>query len=107
MKNSLLNNLQREGTKKVFASLLSILIGLAVGAIVVVFVGLFKPGIGIRGIWDGIQIIFFGILAKGREAGQLVWGFNPTAWGNMLFRATPLVMTGLSVAIAIGRKSGT
>ena len=100
MKNSLLNNLQREGTKKVFASLLSILIGLAVGAIVVVFVGLFKPGIGIRGIWDGIQIIFFGILAKGREAGQLVWGFNPTAWGNMLFRATPLVMTGLSVAIA-------
>jgi len=100
MKNSLLNITQREGTKKVFASLLSILIGLAVGALVVIIVGLIKPGIGLRGILDGIQLIFFGILAKGREAGQLVWGFNPTAWGNMLFRATPLVMTGLSVAIA-------
>ena len=100
MKNSLLNSLQREGTRKVLASLLSILIGLAVGAVVIVIVGLTKPGIGIRGIWDGVQLIFFGILAKGREAGQLVWGFNPTAWGNMLFRATPLVMTGLSVAIA-------
>ena len=33
MKNSLLNIAQREGTKKVFASLLSILIGLAVGAV--------------------------------------------------------------------------
>ena len=100
MKNSLQNLTRREGTQKVFASLLSILIGLAVGAIVVAIVGLTKPGIGIRGIWDGVQLIFFGILAKGREAGQLVWGFNPAAWGNMLFRATPLVMTGLSVAIA-------
>ena len=28
------------------------------------------------------------------------WGFYPTSFGNMLFRATPLVMTGLSVAVA-------
>ena len=100
MKNSLLNLAQRDGTKKVMASLLSILLGLTVGAIVVIIVGLTKPGIGIAGILDGVQLIFYGILAKGREAGQMVWGFNPTAWGNMLFRATPLVMTGLSVAIA-------
>ena len=51
MKNSLQNLTRQEGTQKVFASLLSILIGLAVGAIVVAMVGLTKPGIGIRGIW--------------------------------------------------------
>ena len=98
MKNSLL---KKEGTQKVFASLLSILIGLVVGAIVVAIVGLTKENIGTRGTWDGVRLIFFGILAKGRDAsGALSWGFNPTAWGNMLFRATPVIMTGLSVAVA-------
>ena len=98
MKNSLLKN---EGTQKVLASLLSILIGLAVGAIVVAIVGLTKKNIGAAGMWDGIRLIFFGILAKGRDAsGALSWGFNPTSWGNMLFRATPVIMTGLSVAVA-------
>ena len=31
---------------------------------------------------------------------QLTFGFNPTNMGNMLFRATPLILTGLSVAVA-------
>lgn len=98
MKNSLLNN---EGMKKVLASLISIVIGLVVGAIVVVIVGLTKKTIGMNGMWDGVRLIFFGILAKGRDVtGQLAWGFNPTSWGNMLFRATPVIMTGLSVAVA-------
>jgi len=98
MKNSLLN---RDGTRKVLASLLSIVIGLVVGAIVVAIVGLTKETIGAKGVWDGMRLIFFGIFANGRNAaGELAWGFNPTAWGNMLFRATPVIMTGLSVAIA-------
>ena len=98
MKNSLLN---KDGTRKVLASLLSIVIGLVVGAVVVAIVGLTKETIGIRGMWDGVRLIFFGILANGRNAaGELAWGFNPTSWGNMLFRATPVIMTGLSVAIA-------
>ena len=93
--------LNRDGSKKVFASLLSILIGLAVGAIVVVIVGLCKSNISGAGIWDGVRIIFLGLLSTGRDSvGALSWGFNPTSWGNMLFRATPLVMTGLSVAVA-------
>ncbi len=100
MKNTLLDISQREGTKKLLASLLSILVGLTVGAIVVAIIGLTKPSIGLSGMWDGIRIIFIGLLSKGREAGQLVWGFNPASWGNMLFRATPLIMTGLSVAVA-------
>ncbi len=94
------NLYEKEGTKKLLASLLSILIGLAVGAVVIIIVGLAKPGIGIRGIWDGVRLIFAGILSTGRQNGQLTWGYNPQALGNMLFRATPLVMTGLSVALA-------
>ena len=101
MKNSLLNLYEKEGTKKLLASLLSIVIGLVVGAVVVVIVGLTKETIGVKGMWDGVRLIFAGILAKGRDAaGQLSWGYNPQSLGNMLFRATPLIMTGLSVAVA-------
>ena len=95
------NLLKKDGTKKLLASLLSILIGLAVGAIVVAIVGLTKPNIGVKGMWDGVRLIFVGIFANGRNAaGSLSWGFNPTSWGNLLFRATPVIMTGLSVAVA-------
>ena len=101
MKNSLLKLYQKEAVQKVLASLLSILIGLTVGAVVVAIVGIAKKNIGLSGTWDGVRLIFFGIFAKGRDgAGQLAWGFNPRAFGDMLFRATPVIMTGLSVAVA-------
>ncbi len=101
MKNSLLNLYEKDGTKKLLSSLISIFVGLMVGAIVVVIVGATKDNISAAGIWDGVRLIFAGILSTGRNAaGQLTWGFNPTSLGNMLFRATPLIMTGLSVAIA-------
>lgn len=92
---------EKEGTKKVLASLISIVIGLLVGGIVVLIVGLFTPKISLSGIWDGVRIIFGGIFSTGRDsAGMLTWGFNSTSWGNMLFRAMPLILTGLSVAVA-------
>ncbi len=91
---------EKEGTQKLLASLLSIFLGLTVGAIVVAIVGLVKSNIGIRGAWDGVRLIFAGILSTGREGGKLTWGYNPQSLGNMLFRATPLVLTGLSVAVA-------
>ena len=91
---------ENEGTQKLLASLLSIVLGLAVGAVVVFIVGLLKSNIGVKGAWDGVQLIFAGILSTGREAGKLTWGYNPQSLGNMLFRATPLIMTGLSVAVA-------
>lgn len=101
MKNTLLDIYRKDGTKKVLASLISILAGLFVGTIVVVLVGLFKDTITPSGIWDGVRLIFAGILSTGRNAaGELTWGYNPQALGDMLFRATPLVMTGLSVAVA-------
>ena len=91
---------EKDGVQKLLASLLSILIGLTVGAVVIAIVGLTKQTIGIKGMWDGIRIIYAGILSTGREASKLTWGFNPQNLGNMLFRATPLILTGLSVAIA-------
>ena len=101
MKNTLLDIYEKEGTRKVLASLISILVGLCVGAIVVVLVGLSKETITTQGIADGVKLIFAGILCTGRDAaGQLSWGFHGQALGNMLFRAMPLIMTGLSVAVA-------
>ena len=72
-----------------------------VGAVVVTIVGLTKKTIGLAGLWDGIRIVFVGIFCKGRDAaGALEWGFNGRTVGNMLFRATPIIMTGLSVAVS-------
>ena len=98
---NLLKIYEKEATKKVLASLLSIFAGLIVGAIVVAIVGFTKPNIGAAGVWDGVRLIFAGILSTGRDAaGNLSWGFNSISIGNMLFRATPVIMTGLSVAVA-------
>ena len=83
------------------ASILSIIIGLAVGSIIVLIVGAASANISGASTWDGIRLVLFGILSTGRDAsGALAFGFNPTSIGNMLFRATPLIMTGLSVAVA-------
>ncbi len=101
MKNTLHDLYAKDGTKKVLASLISILVGLLVGTIVVVIVGLLQKTITPAGIWDGVRLIFFGILSTGRDAaGKLTWGYNAQSLGDMLFRATPLIMTGLSVAVA-------
>ena len=92
---------QKDGTKSVLAALISILIGLAVGSVIILIVGLANPTLGLSGAWDGIRLVFAGILSTGRDAvGQLTFGFNSTNLGNMLFRATPLILTGLSVAVA-------
>ena len=92
---------QKEGTVKLLASLISIIIGLLVGGVLVLIVGLSSSNISLAGAWEGLRLIFAGILSTGRNAsGALTWGFNPANVGNMLFRATPLIMTGLSVAVA-------
>ena len=82
--------LQSEGFKTVAASVLSILIGLAVGSIVILIVGLTSPNLSLSSAWDGIRIVFGGLFSTGRSAsGTLTWGFNPTNIGNMLFRKVP------------------
>ena len=89
-----------DSAKSVISALISILIGMAAGAILILIVGLTRDEITADGIWDGVRLVFLGILSTGREAGELSFGFNPVNMGNMLFRATPLIMTGLSVAVA-------
>ena len=92
---------KKDGTKTVVASLLSILIGMAVGSTIIAIVGFTNVTMGAKAVWDGIRIVFCGLFCTGRDAvGHLTFGFNPQMMGNMLFRATPVILTGLSVAVA-------
>ena len=98
MKNSFW---QKEGVRSVLASLLSIVIGLLAGSVIIVIMGCLTPSLGFKSAWEGVRLVMLGLFSKGRDAvGNLVFGFNPSSVGNMLFRATPLIMTGLSVAVA-------
>ena len=58
--------LQSEGFKTVAASVLSILIGLAVGSIVILIVGLTSPNLSLSSAWDGIRIVFGGLFSTRR-----------------------------------------
>lgn len=101
MKGTVSNLMEKDSTRSVLASLISIFIGLVVGGVIILIVGLASPELGLSGAWDGIRLVFGGLFATGRDAsGALTFGFNPTNMGNMLFRATPLILTGLSVAVA-------
>ncbi len=101
MKDRAITLWNKEGTRSILASLISILIGLLVGSVLVLVVGLASPNLGASGAWDGIRLVFLGLLSTGRDAaGSLTFGFNGVNIGNMLFRATPLILTGLSVAVA-------
>lgn len=93
---------QKDGVKTILASLLSIVIGILAGIIIIVIVGLTNDSIVPSSIWDAIRLVIFGVFNKGRDAatGTLMFGFNPAFFGNMLFRAMPLILTGLSVAVA-------
>ena len=93
--------LEKDSTKNVLSSLISILLGLFFGALVVLITGLSNAVITQKATFEGIRLVFLGIFSTGRDAvGELTFGFNPASIGNMLFRATPLIMTGLSVAFA-------
>ena len=102
MKENRLSNLwHKDATRSVVASLISILIGLLAGAVVILIVGVSNPSLGIKSAWEGIQLVTLGIFSTGRNAaGTLTFGFNSASMGNMLFRSMPLILTGLSVAIA-------
>ena len=93
--------LNKDGARTVLASLLSIFIGMLAGGVIITIVGLTNDALGIRGAWDGVRIVLLGLFIKGRDSvGNLVFTFNPQMMGNMLFNATPVILTGLSVAVA-------
>ncbi len=98
---NLLSIWRKDGTRSLLSSLISILIGLAAGSLVILIMGLSNKTLGIKGAWEGIRLVVLGLFSTGRDAsGALTFGFNPATIGNMLFRATPIILTGLSVAVA-------
>ena len=95
----------KAGTRSVLASLVAILVGMLAGGVIILIVGLTNPTLGIKGAWEGIRLVVAGLFATGRSpSGSLTFGFNSASFGNLLFRAVPLIMTGLSVAL--GNKAG-
>lgn len=99
MKTGTLRN--NKAFQAVLASVVSIMIGMAAGSVIILLVGLNTETLGAKSVWDAIRIVFLGVFCTGRDAaGSLTFGFNPAMMGNMLFRATPLILTGLSVALA-------
>lgn len=91
--------------KTILSCVLSVLIGLFTGALIIILIGLFNDKITLKTTFEGLKLIILGIFSTGRnQAGELTFGFNPVNIGNLLFKATPVIMTGLSVAVAF--KSG-
>ncbi len=76
---------EKEGYKKFIASLLAILFGLLIGIILIIFN---KPGQALIGIWR---------LVRGPLNNP--FGFW-SGIGQLLYRSTPLIFTGLAVAFA-------
>ena len=94
-------SLKNEGTKKLSASLISILIGFIFGGILLFITALFVDSINMSSAFDGFRVMLAGIFNTGKnEAGNLTFGINGKLIGDMLFRAIPLIMTGLSVSLA-------
>jgi len=95
-------SLWNDGTKTVAASLLSILMGVIFGGVLLFVVALCLH-MPLSSAWEGFRIVLGGVFNTGRnyDAGSaLTFGINARLIGDMLFRATPLIMTGLSVALA-------
>ncbi len=91
----------KKSFNSVTASLLSVLTGLVVGGVITLLVAAFSADVSLKAGIEGVKLIFFGLFSTGRNAlGDLTFGFNAVSFGNLLFRATPVIMTGLSVAVA-------
>ncbi|MBQ3930965.1 MAG: ABC transporter permease [Firmicutes bacterium] len=93
--------LESNGFQSVLSSVVSIIIGLLFGMLLILIVGALDKNLSMKTVWEGMRLVIGGLFSTGRDAsGALSWGFNSINFGNMLFRATPLIMTGLSVAFA-------
>ena len=94
MKNKIKAFLSSESAKSVISSLLCIIAGILVGWVVLLILALTSDKIPTSDAFRGLGIILAGPFASG--------GSKNIAFvlGDMLFESAPLLMTGLSVAIA-------
>ncbi len=86
--------MKKKSTQSVTASLICIFGGLVVGFIVLVLLAAFNDDIPFFDAISGFFTVLGGPFSAGSGKGVLF------QIGNMLFASTPLIMTGLSVAIA-------
>lgn len=97
--------LKNDGWKAALPSLISIAVGLITGCVIILAVSLFDSEISLKSGFEAVKLILFGTFIKGRDAaGSLVFSLTGSNAGDLLFRAMPVIMTGLSVAFAF--KSG-
>ena len=89
---------KKDGTKSFIAALISILAGFLVGLVIMIIMSIVL-GKGAVQVWNGIRVLLGGAFFDG-DSSAITFGFNGESLGDMLLRATPLLMTGLSVAIA-------
>lgn len=90
---------KKPATKSILSSVLCIAVGIVIGVVILVVVGIVSDDCSGNDILRGVLILFVGPLYTGSRA-RIEVGIDPFAIGNMLLTATPLIMTGLSVAIA-------
>ena len=85
---------RKPAVQSIVSSLICILGGLVVGFLVLLFMAIFSKDISVGEAFKGIFIVLSGPAAAGNPKDILF------TCGNMLFTATPLIMTGLSVSLA-------
>ncbi|MEG1528548.1 MAG: ABC transporter permease [Clostridia bacterium] len=96
--------LTSSSSKSLYASLICILSGILIGFLLLLITSLASPNISLGNAFDGFRVIIGSIFYKKTVDGVLIFGINANSIGDMIFRATPVLMTGLSVAFAF--KSG-
>lgn len=95
---------KNDNVQTITSSVICILFGIIIGFIIlIIFTGKTINNVHIS--WsstaDALQLLLIGVFSKGRnEAGQLIYGWNGNNIGNVLFKAMPLILCGLSVAVA-------
>ena len=85
---------QKDSTKSILSSVISIAIGLVIGLIAMIFISFFNNDISIASAFKGFGIIISGPFASSN--GKYV----VNNLGDVIFYSVPLILTGLSVAIA-------
>lgn len=91
---------KKNGVQNFTASLLAIFLGLFISFFVILISAASSKSMPVSYVGDAFSVLIGGVFYQGRTLSGLQFGFNPQLFGNMLFRATPLIMTGLSVAVA-------
>ena len=80
--------------KQILASILCIICGFIVGIFVMIFITVVNKDLSTSNLFDGIKFLFLGPFSSPNASTV------KRNLGNMIFYTTPLIMTGLSVALA-------